>query len=109
MWKELEVGAWVASRKQSMEDVRAQVQEIIGRVRAEGDTALRALSRHVKLTEIAVSDEEREAAYSEVDPAVTEALVEAEARITRFHELQRPRDLWLQEVEPGVVLGMKTT
>ncbi|MGE5831950.1 MAG: histidinol dehydrogenase, partial [Methanomicrobiales archaeon] len=40
---------------------------------------------------------------------VTEALVEAEARITRFHELQRPRDLWLQEVEPGVVLGMKTT
>ncbi|MDD1661530.1 MAG: histidinol dehydrogenase, partial [Methanomicrobiales archaeon] len=62
MWKELEVGAWVASRQQSMEDVRGQVQEIIGRVRAEGDAALRALSRHVKLTEIAVSDEEREAA-----------------------------------------------
>jgi histidinol dehydrogenase len=109
MWQELEVGAWVASRQQSMEDVRAQVQEIIGRVRAEGDAALRALSRHVKLTEIAVSDEEREAAYSEVDPEVAEALVEAEARIGRFHELQRPRDLWLQEVEPGIVLGMKTT
>ncbi|MDD1665993.1 MAG: histidinol dehydrogenase [Methanomicrobiales archaeon] len=92
-----------------MEDVRGQVQEIIGRVRAEGDAALRALSRHVKLTEIAVSDEEREAAYAGVDPAVTESLVEAEARITRFHELQRPRDLWLQEVEEGVVLGMKTT
>jgi len=109
MWKELEVGAWVASRQQGMEDVRGQVQEIIGRVRAEGDAALRALSRHVKLTEIAVSDEEREAAYAGVDPAVTESLVEAEARITRFHELQRPRDLWLQEVEEGVVLGMKTT
>jgi histidinol dehydrogenase len=109
MWKELEVGAWVASRKQSMEDVRGQVQEIIGRVRGEGDGALRALSRHVKLTEIAVSDEERETAYGEVDPEVTEALVEAEARITRFHELQRPRDLWLQEVEEGIVLGMKIT
>ena len=109
MWKELEVGAWVASRKQSMEDVRGQVQEIIGKVRAEGDTALRALSRHVKLEEIAVSDEEREAAYTAVDPEVTEALVEAEARITGFHELQRPRDLWLQEVEPGITLGMKTT
>jgi histidinol dehydrogenase len=109
MWKELEVGAWVASRKQSMEDVRGQVQGIIGRVRAEGDDALRALSRHVKLTEIAVQDEEREAAYTQVDPEVTEALVEAEARITRFHELQRPRDLWLQEVEEGMVLGMKTT
>ena len=92
-----------------MEDVRAQALEIIGRVRAEGDAALRALSRHVKLEEIAVPDEEREAAYSEVDPEVTEALVEAEARITRFHELQRPRDLWLQEVEEGITLGMKTT
>jgi histidinol dehydrogenase len=109
MWKELEVGAWAASRRQSMEDVRGKVQEIIGRVRAEGDTALRALSRHVKLEEIAVSDEEREAAYTEVDPEVTESLIEAEARITRFHELQRPRDLWLQEVEEGIVLGMKTT
>jgi histidinol dehydrogenase len=92
-----------------MEDVRGKVQEIVGRVRAEGDTALRALSRHVKLEEIAVSDEEREAAYTEVDPEVTESLIEAEARITRFHELQRPRDLWLQEVEEGIVLGMKTT
>jgi histidinol dehydrogenase len=63
----------------------------------------------VKLEEIAVSDEEREAAYTEVDPEVTESLIEAEARITRFHELQRPRDLWLQEVEEGIVLGMKTT
>jgi len=92
-----------------MEDVRGQVREIIGRVRAEGDAALRALSRHVKLDEIAVSGEEREAAYTAVDPEVTEALVEAEARISRFHELQRPRDLWLQEVEPGILLGMKTT
>ncbi|MDD1665516.1 MAG: histidinol dehydrogenase [Methanomicrobiales archaeon] len=109
MWKALDIGEWVASRQQSMEDVRGQVQEIIGRVRAEGDSALRALSRHVKLEEIAVSDEEREAAYGEVDPEVTESLIEAEARITRFHELQRPRDLWLQEVEEGIILGMKTT
>jgi len=109
MWRELEIGAWVASRQQSMEDVRGQVQEIIGRVRAEGDAALRALSRHVKLEEIAVSDEEREAAYTEVDPEVTESLVEAEARITRFHELQRPRGLWLTELEEGITLGMKTT
>jgi len=109
MWKALETGEWVASRQRNMEDVRAQVQEIIGRVRAEGDAALRALSRHVKLTEIAVTREEQETAYGEVDPKVTESLIEAEARITRFHELQRPRDLWLQEVEEGIVLGMKTT
>ncbi len=67
------------------------------------------LSRHVKLTEIAVSDEEREAAYDDVDTKIVESLIEAEARIERFHELQRPRDLWLEEIEPGIVLGIKTT
>jgi histidinol dehydrogenase len=90
--------------------VRATVSGIIERVQNEGDEALRALAKkHCDLTDIAVSDEEREAAYDEIDPKIVESLVEAEARIERFCELQRPRDLWLQEVEPGIVLGVKTT
>ncbi len=109
MWNAVEINAWVAGRKGSLEEARATVTGIIERVRKDGDTALRELSRHVKLTEIAVSDEEREAAYDEVDPKIVESLIEAEARIERFHELQRPRDLWLQEMEPGIVLGIKTT
>jgi histidinol dehydrogenase len=110
MWKAVEVDAWIASRKSSLEDVRATVSGIIERVQNEGDEALRALAKkHCDLTDIAVSDEEREAAYDEVDPKIVESLVEAEARIERFCELQRPRDLWLQEVEPGIVLGVKTT
>lgn len=110
MWKAVEVDAWIASRKSSLEDVRATVSGIIEQVQNEGDEALRALAKkHCDLTDIAVSDEEREAAYDEVDPKIVESLVEAEARIERFCELQRPRDLWLQEVEPGIVLGVKTT
>jgi histidinol dehydrogenase len=109
MWKAVEIDAWVAGRKSSLEDARVTVTDIIERVRTDGDTALRQLSRHVKLTEIAVSDDEREAAYDDVDPQIVESLVEAHARIERFHELQRPRDLWLQEMEPGIVLGIKTT
>jgi histidinol dehydrogenase len=109
MWKAVEIDAWVAGRKSSLEDVRATVTDIIERVRTDGDTALRQLSRHVELTEIAVSDDEREAAYDDVDSRIVESLVEAHARIERFHELQRPRDLWLQEMEPGIVLGIKTT
>ena len=86
------------------------VTGIIDRVQNEGDAALRALAKkHCELTDIAVSDEEREAAYDSVDTKIVESLVEAEARIERFHELQRPRDLWLQEMEPGIVLGIKTT
>ena len=110
MWKAVGVDAWIASRKSSLEDVRATVSGIIERVQNEGDEALRALAKkHCDLTDIAVSDEEREAAYDEIDPKIVESLVEAEARIERFCELQRPRDLWLQEVEPGIVLGVKTT
>jgi histidinol dehydrogenase len=110
MWKAVEIDAWLGARKTSLEDARTTVTEIIGRVQNEGDDALRDLAKkYVELTDIAVSDEEREAAYDEVDPQVIEALIEAHARIERFHELQKPKDLWLQEMEPGIILGMKTT
>lgn len=109
MWKAVDIDNWSTGRKSSLEDVRTVVTDIIDRVQKNGDTALRELSRHVKLAEIAVSDEEREAAYDDVDTKIVESLIEAEARIERFHELQRPRDLWLEEIEPGIMLGVKTT
>lgn len=110
MWKEVGIDAWLGARKTSLEDARTTITEIIGRVQNEGDAALRDLAKkYVELTDIAVSEEEREAAYDEVDVEVIEALVEAHARIERFHELQKPKDLWLQQMEPGIVLGVKTT
>ncbi|HET6580456.1 MAG TPA: histidinol dehydrogenase [Methanoregula sp.] len=109
MWKAVGIDVWLAGRKSSLEDARVTVTEIIERVRKNGDTALRELSRHYELKEIAVSDEERESAYDDVDTQIVESLIEAHARIERFHELQKPRDLWLQEMEPGIVLGVKTT
>jgi histidinol dehydrogenase len=110
MWKAVGIDAWLAGRKSSLEDVRATVTEIIGRVQNEGDAALKDLAKkHCVLTDIAVSDDEREEAYEKVDAQIIESLVEAHARIERFHELQKPRDLWLQEMEPGIVLGVKTT
>jgi len=110
MWKAVGIDAWLAARKTSLEDARGTVTEIIARVQNEGDDALRDLAKkYCTLEHIAVSDEEREAAYDVVDTQVVEALIEAHARIERFHERQRPRDLWFEEMEPGVVLGMKTT
>jgi histidinol dehydrogenase len=109
MWKAVGIDAWLAGRKSSLEDARDTVTEIIGRVRKNGDTALRELSRHYELREIAVSDEERESAYDDVDTQIVESLIEAHARIERFHELQKPKDLWLQEMESGIFLGVKTT
>jgi len=109
MWKAVAIDAWLAGRKSSLEDARGTVAEIIDRVQKNGDAALRELSRHYELKEIAVSDEERESAYDDVETKIVESLIEAHARIERFHELQKPRDLWLQEMEPGIVLGVKTT
>jgi histidinol dehydrogenase len=110
MWKAVGIDAWLAGRKSSLEDARASVTEIIGRVQNEGDAALKDLAKkHCILTDIAVPDDEREEAYEKVDAQIIESLVEAHARIERFHELQKPRDLWLQEMEPGIVLGVKTT
>ena len=109
MWKAVGIDAWLAGRKSSLEDARGTVTEIIDRVQMNGDAALRELSRHYDLKEIAVSDEERESAYDDVETKIVESLIEAHARIERFHELQKPRDLWLQEMEPGIVLGVKTT
>jgi histidinol dehydrogenase len=109
MWKEVDIDTWIAGRASSLEDVRGNVAAIIERVQKEGDDALKALSRHVVLEDVAVPEEEVEAAYDCVDIKIVEKLIEAEARIEQFHERQRPRNLWLDTTEPGIVLGVKTT
>ena len=68
MWKEVGIDAWLGARKTSLEDARTTVTGIIARVQNEGDDALRDLAKkYVELSDIAVSDEEREAAYDLVE------------------------------------------
>jgi histidinol dehydrogenase len=112
MWSAVDVETWVSRRTSRLDEVHGPVQEIIGKVKSGGDAALIELSEKfdkVHLDSVAVDEDAREAAYDQVDAKVTECLVEAEARISRFHELQLPRGLWLSEVEPGITLGVKTT
>ncbi|KQC04992.1 MAG: histidinol dehydrogenase [Methanoculleus sp. SDB] len=111
MFKALDVDAWVTERRSSLDEARDAVTGIIRTVREEGDEALLRMARKYEpdITSVRVTDEERDAAYESVDDKLLTSLIEAEARITRFHELQRERDLWLEEVEPGIILGVKTT
>jgi histidinol dehydrogenase len=112
MWKAVTVEEWTGQRKAVLSSVRGAVEQIIGRVREGGDDALIALTEefdHVRLDQLTVSEEERDAAYEKVDTRLVEALIEAEARIEQFHEMQLPRGLWLEETEPGIILGVKTT
>jgi len=112
MWQALDIETWIAGRRSDLDRVKGPVSEIIGRVRSEGDGALLDLTKRfdgIDLDEITVFPEELEAAYDQVDARLVESLVQAEERISRFHELQRGRDLWLQEMEPGITLGVRTT
>lgn len=112
MWSAIEIDGWISARRSAVGGARDTAGAIVERVRTEGDAALIDLSRQfdgVEIRTLAVTKGERKAAYEAVDPSVTGALIEAEARITAFHELQRPTGLWLSEVEPGITLGMKTT
>ncbi|OPY40210.1 MAG: bifunctional histidinal dehydrogenase/ histidinol dehydrogenase [Methanoregulaceae archaeon PtaU1.Bin066] len=111
MFNALDVDRWVAERRSSLDEAKASVSPIIQAVRKGGDGALLAMARKHEpdITSVRVTEEEIAAAYDEVEDRLVESLVEAEARITRFHELQKERSLWLEEVEPGIVLGVKTT
>ncbi|MGV8129535.1 MAG: histidinol dehydrogenase [Methanolinea sp.] len=112
MWKATTLGDWMKNRVSELSSAKPVVEDIIARVAGEGDRALFDLSRQfdrVVPDSLQVSSDDVEEAYSQVDTQVVESLVDAESRISRFCELQLPRGLWLEEVEPGVILGVKTT
>ena len=112
MWQELNIEDWIAGRRSGLESGKEAASAIIEDVRSHGDEALIRLTRQfdgIELEELMVSEEEIEAAYDETDPKLVEALIEAETRISRFHEMQKKKELWLDEVEPGITLGIKTT
>jgi len=81
------------------------VARIIAQVRADGDSALRALTRRFdacELAELAVTPEEFAAAQAQLDPVLKRAIGEARSRIETFHRATAPQPLRVQTA-PGVV------
>ncbi|WP_048148556.1 histidinol dehydrogenase [Methanolacinia paynteri] len=112
MLKRLDADSWVPGRRASLEDVYPAVNDIIENVRANGDAALFEYAKKFDRCEpdsLLVTEDEREDAYEDVDPKIVEYLIEAESRITEFHEYQKKEDLWLRQLHPGITLGIKTT
>jgi histidinol dehydrogenase len=82
-------------------------QRIIETVRQEGDAALRSYALeldHVNVDELRVSDEEIQAAYTQVDAAFLTALRQAAVNIRAFHEKQK-RTSWMDLQPDGSLLG----
>jgi histidinol dehydrogenase len=88
----------------------AKVIPIIEAVRSEGDAALQRFAREfdgvrAARFEIRVQPQEFAAAFDSVSREVVTALEHAIDNIRRFHEAQKPEDLWFKEIEPGVWVG----
>lgn len=80
------------------------VREIVGRVRAEGDSALLALTAEldgVEIDALEVLPDEFEAAQTHLSDAQRDAIRAAARNIETFHAAQLPRDIDI-ETAPGV-------
>ena len=87
-----------------------RAQPIIDAVRTEGDAALRRFARDFDRVSsdgmsIRAEESEFEAATEQVPAAVRRAIEHAAGNIRRFHEAQKPEEMWLKQIEPGVWVG----
>ncbi|WP_420144425.1 histidinol dehydrogenase [Sphingobium sp.] len=89
--------ALVDARREADEDVSRDVTAILKRVRAEGDAALADYTQRFDRHDLAVSGwavtpAETRAALDGISTELRDALELAAARITAYHEKQRPQD-----------------
>jgi len=89
--------------------VRERTEEIILRVRSDGDRALREMAvtfDGVSLDAIEVPVALRRRALAEIDPVLRSALEHAAWNITLFHSAAPPRTVEVK-TEPGVTVGRR--
>ncbi len=99
----------IFSRGADPVDVSDTVREIINNVKENKDSALRFYAEKfdgVKLTNLEVTSEEIEEAFSLVDKELIKTIEQAEENIRYFHEKQK-REGFKIEKENGIILGQK--
>ena len=84
----------------------AKVKPIIAAVRAEGDAALARFARDfdkspVTAETLAATTDDFAAAELSLAPDVKAAMEFAATNIRKFHEKQKPEEMWMLEVSPG--------
>ncbi|WP_255170725.1 histidinol dehydrogenase [Natrononativus amylolyticus] len=95
-------------RDAGIDEVRADVRDIVSRVREEGDVAVREFSREfdgVEVGNLEITDE-CERAYEGLEADLREAIETAAANVREFHEAQVPED-WRREFSDGRELGRR--
>ncbi len=105
--------ALVAGQRAVVEDVDAIAQEIIAKVRAQGDAAVIALTTQFDRLDLTpetmrLSPQEIAEAVAACPADLRAAMKLAAGRIRNFHERQRPQPLGYKD-EDGVILGARWT
>ena len=91
-----------------------KVKPIIFAVKHEGDEAVARFARQfdkapVESGALAATDEDFARAENTLDEKVREALEFMAVSIRKFHEDQKPHEMWFHEIRPGVFAGDRTT
>ncbi len=95
------------------ESYTAAVQEIVDRVKEEGDVAVFAYTKKfdgadIDSSTIRVTEEEIEEAKASVEPKLLEIMKKAMKNIRDYHQMQLKRS-WFDSKPDGTILGQKVT
>lgn len=95
-------------------DLLPLAQEVVDKVRAEGDAAIVQFTRKFDAKDftadmLRASPVDFEAARNAVAQDVIDAIKLAHENIRLFHEEQMPEPMWFTEVQPGIMAGEKVT
>jgi histidinol dehydrogenase len=86
------------------------MEPTVAAMRTEGDAALRRSAKMfdgvtAATMNLRASDEEFEFAFANFAPAMIERLRFSIENIRRFHEAQKPEEMWMKEMRPRVWAG----
>jgi len=95
--------------KTELNSIRDSVNDIINKVRLNGDKALLKFTKEfdkieLNKSEIQVPQQEIDEAYNQIDQELLEALKYAKKNLIKFHKAQKRED-WTIEIEEGVIAG----
>ena len=105
----------ILTRSQAnMEEIKESVQQWIEKVKKNGDDALVEYVRTFDnptftKQQLRVTKKDIEVAYKKVPPKTQEIIKRQISISRRFHEAQKKQGGFMMEIEPGVIVGQKST
>lgn len=100
--------------EKDIRDLLPLAQEVIDKVRTNGDAALVEYARrfdepNFEAGMLRATEADFAEARKQVSADVIAAIEAAHENILRFHEEQMPEPMWFTEVQPGIMAGEKVT